>query len=67
MTSAIKPSAQVRFTRQQIEWLEKQFPEVAGTPSTSDAELRFRSGQRSVIAVVRSRAAEQQENHGLTE
>jgi hypothetical protein len=45
-----------------MEWLEKQFPEVAGTPTTSDAELRFRSGQRSVIAVIRLAVSEQQEN-----
>lgn len=62
MSSAQHNGAQVRFTRQQIEWIEKQFPEVAGTPNTSDAELRFRSGQRSVIAVLRTRTAEQQEN-----
>jgi hypothetical protein len=62
VSSAHNNSAQVRFTRQQIEWIEKQFPEVAGTPNTSDAELRFRSGQRSVIAVLRERVAGQQEN-----
>jgi hypothetical protein len=59
---AANPSAQVKFTRQQLEWLEQQFPEVTGTPSTSDAELRFRSGQRSVIAQIKARVAEQQEN-----
>lgn len=62
MPGAINVPPQVKFTRQQIEWLEKQFPEVTGTATTSDAELRFRSGQRSVIAVIRTRAAEQQEN-----
>jgi hypothetical protein len=55
-------SAQVKFTRQQVDWLNKHFPEVTGTPSTTDAELRFRSGQRSVIAFILTRVAEQQEN-----
>lgn len=49
----------VEFTRQQIEYLNKQFPEVAGTQTTTDAELRWRSGQRSVIAFLATRQAAQ--------
>jgi hypothetical protein len=64
---AVKQTPQVKFTRQQIEWLEQQYPEVTGTAQTSDAELRFRSGQRSVIAAIKTRAAEQQESYGPTE
>lgn len=43
------------FTRRQMEWLEKMFPEVAGTPTTTNEALRFHAGQRSVIHVVRQR------------
>lgn len=48
----------VEFTRQQIEYLNKMFPEVAGTASTTDAELRYRSGQRSVIKALETRVAD---------
>lgn len=44
----------VGFTRQQIELLEKDFPEVLDG-SLSDAEVRHRVGQRSVLAYIRSR------------
>lgn len=47
----------VKFTRQQIEYINKMFPEVVSTASTTDAELRFRSGQRSVVMVLASRQA----------
>ena len=45
----------VSFTKHQIAWLDKMFPEICGNHATSDAELRFRSGQRSVIAIIRQK------------
>lgn len=45
----------VEFTQKQMDFLEKQFPEQVGTPQTTDAQLRYWSGQRSVIAVLRTR------------
>lgn len=53
----IDTSKSVKFTRQQIEYLEKQFPEIIGTSSTPNDEYRFRAGQRSVVAFIRSRVA----------
>lgn len=47
----------VEFTRQQVEYLNKQFPEMVGTASTSTDELRFRAGQRSVLAFLLNRVA----------
>lgn len=55
-----KDNAQrVNFTRQQVEYLNKQYPEVVGTAMTTEAEMRFRQGQRSVIAFLTTRLAEQ--------
>lgn len=47
----------VSFTRHQLAWLDKQFPEVCGNAMTTDAELRFRSGQRSVLAIMKQKEA----------
>lgn len=44
----------VKFTRKQYEYLEKVFGENPGSPSTSDAQLRWNSGVRTVIQHVRS-------------
>lgn len=42
----------VKFTRTQVEYLNRMYPEVVGTHTTTEAEYRFRAGQRSVIALV---------------
>lgn len=39
----------VSFTRQQIAYLNRMFPEMVGDANTTTDALRFRAGQRSVI------------------
>lgn len=53
----------VEFTRQQVELLEKQFPEQIAQPTTTEAAMRHTAGQRSVVAFVRSRV--QGANNGM--
>ena len=43
------------FTVKQMQWLEKQFPEIVHTPTSTNDELRHYFGQRSVLAVIRNR------------
>ena len=46
----------ITFTRQQLDYLEAVFPEIAvGSDAMSDAKIRYHLGQRSVIAHVRGR------------
>lgn len=49
----------VNFTRLQVEYLNKMYPEVVGNATTTEAEMRYRQGQRSVIAFLMTRTAEQ--------
>ncbi len=44
----------VTFTHTQLSWLDSQFPEVTGKHLT-DNELRFSNGQRSVLALLKTR------------
>jgi len=44
----------VRFTKRQYEYLEKLYGENPGGPETTNEELRFRAGQRSVILRIKS-------------
>ncbi|CAI3971399.1 hypothetical protein VAC51_00049 [Variovorax phage VAC_51] len=54
-TSAADPRS-ITFTKQQLEALEKIFPEQAvASDAMSDAKVRHHLGQRSVIAFVRDR------------
>ncbi len=46
--------APVRFTRKQYEYLEKVFGENPGSHTTTDAQLRWNSGVRSVILHVKN-------------
>lgn len=39
----------VKFTRKQYEYLERVFCENPGSPSTTDAQLRWNSGVRTVV------------------
>lgn len=39
----------VEFTRQQLEFLERQFPEFTGNAQTTHAEFLEQAGKRSVI------------------
>lgn len=47
--------ADVRFSKHQVELIEQLFPEVVGTFSTPSDELRYRSGQRSVVHAIKAR------------
>jgi hypothetical protein len=48
-------SNEINFTSRQMAWLESNYPEVIGTPNTTTEELRFRGGQRSVLAAIRAK------------
>lgn len=43
----------VSFTREQIEWLESQFPELYWDSTATATELFMAAGQRSVLARIR--------------
>lgn len=46
--------AQITFTRQQLDYLERLFPEIdAGSDAMSEAKIRHHLGQRSVIAHIK--------------
>ena len=47
----------VKFTAKQVAFLERNFQEIVGSPSTTEAELRWRSGQRSVLHFIKMRVA----------
>lgn len=47
-------NAPVRFTKRQYEYLEKVFGENPGSHNTSDAQLRWNSGVRSVVLHIKS-------------
>jgi len=57
MTGPIKTTDAPSFTRKQVEWLNKQYPELIGSVTTPEAEYRFRAGQRSVVAAITARVA----------
>lgn len=52
MTSEV---SKVEFTQRQLDWLDKQFPEMIATPATTTEEIRFRSAQRSVLYYIKNR------------
>lgn len=45
----------VTFTREQVAYLERVYGEYPGTPASTDAELRFRSGVRAVVLHIKGR------------
>lgn len=50
---ASQPHNRVKFSQGQLDYLERQYPEMIGDARTPEAEYRFRAGQRSVIEAVR--------------
>lgn len=52
----------MEFTRSQIEYLNKQYPERVMLPSTTEAEARFYAGQRSVILNLLNRITKERES-----
>lgn len=46
------------FSRFQIEYLERMFPNTAHSPEVSEAMLRYANGQRSVLDHIKSRQGE---------
>lgn len=42
-------SIPVTFTRRQVEHLKTMFPEVVASPDVPIDQIRYRSGQRSVV------------------
>lgn len=52
-----KTQDRVEFTRKQLAFLEQNFQEIVGSPTTTEAELRWRSGQRSVLFFIKGRIA----------
>lgn len=47
----------ITFTPKQLEALETVFPELSGSEAMTEAQIRHRLGQRSVIAFIRDRVA----------
>lgn len=43
----------VKFTEQQVAYLERMYPEVPGNACTSHAEFLFNAGKRSVVRFLR--------------
>lgn len=56
LTTQRSDPQQVTFTRQQLSALETVFPEVTGADALTEAQVRHRLGQRSVVAFIRDRA-----------
>lgn len=56
MSSSTKPA--IRFTQEQIEWLEKEFPERSDVQPTED--ILHRCGQRSVLARIKQQCRVEQ-------
>lgn len=48
----------VTFTRQQYEYLNKMYPEHVGNQDSTEAEYRFRAGQRAVVLMVLSKVTQ---------
>ncbi len=46
------PTQKVYFSREQYEHLSRVFPEVLGTPKTTNEELRHWAGIRQVVKYV---------------
>lgn len=49
----------VEFTQRQLDWLDRQFPEVAATATTSKRELLWGVARRSVVRELRERLTKQ--------
>lgn len=47
-----KPVKHPRFSAEQVQYLEKLFPELTG-PGQGFAEMQYRAGQRSVMDQIR--------------
>ena len=45
----------VLFSREQYEYLNKVYSELVGSPSTTEAQYRFNSGQRNVVLFIKER------------
>lgn len=45
----------ITFTKEQIDYLEKEYPELQLGPNVSEEALRFYHGQRSVVLQLRDR------------
>lgn len=46
---------EVHFHPTQLEYLEKVFPEKIVVPDTTEADMRYRGGQRSVLYFIRQK------------
>lgn len=49
----------VEFTARQLDWLDRQFPEVSATATTSDREMLWALARRSVVRELRERLTKQ--------
>lgn len=43
---------EIHFHPEQLKYLERLFPEKVVLPSTTEAEMRFQGGQRSIIKFI---------------
>lgn len=53
------PQGKVEFTQRQLEWLDKQYPEVAATAQTTEREMVWGLARRSVVRELRERLTKQ--------
>jgi hypothetical protein len=50
----MKPTQlKVEFTKRQLDYLDRMFPEHVGTPDTSHEKFLFHAGQRNVVAALK--------------
>jgi hypothetical protein len=56
MSSSTKPT--IRFTQEQIEWLEKEFPERSDKQPAD--EIQYQRGQRSVLSRIKQQCRVEQ-------
>lgn len=54
----IQVKQRIEFTQQQLKFINEAYPEVVGG-GQSDAELRYRAGQRSVVLFLATRVQKQ--------
>jgi len=48
-------TGRVYFHQEQIQWIEKMFPEPLHTPASTPAEMYYQSGIRRVVAVMKDK------------
>lgn len=45
----------ITFHREQVAWLERMFPEIIASPTSTPAEMYVQAGMRRVVKAVKER------------